>query len=111
MDSFNCFGFHYDLTNAERLVKDRQPNGTFIVASVDPYIGLVVINMQHVKKVDVNKPIIVIGRRFGATRSYYELPIDGWHRICRARQLGIIALPMHFLAGDDERMLRVKEGK
>lgn len=66
---------------------------------------LVHINEAHAATVDLTKPLIA-----APIEDAGYLVIDGWHRVWKARNLGVETLPVHYLTAEEERLIRLYGG-
>ena len=98
----------WNVTRAKEIVEGRKPE-----ARIDPrkfkQLGVLMrINKDHAKTVDADIPILMIPIVDEDTDEVsYALPIDGWHRIHRANELGLEYLLAHMLSTDEADEVRV----
>jgi hypothetical protein len=102
--AFELFQFdrrEWDIFKAKQMVKDRQA----APIDIEPffrYLDSVKINKRRALRHEINLdvPIIVVTlkTKSGKTR---QMPIDGWHRLYKARQLRVKTLPGHVLSEGD----------
>lgn len=103
-EKFRFGEYAWNISAAERIIEGREPD-YIQVEKAAALLWLVYINEEHAATVDLSKPLILAP--FAGTGN---IPIDGWHRIWRARQEGIETLPAHALTDDEEYRVRMYGG-
>jgi hypothetical protein len=127
-----CQGFHHGrigvtwcVSLALELLADKPELGTPLTADIsgmDPFIGLTEptpghvqlyahegIDKEYAATVDLSAPLLVV--RLVNIRGEDHGPqiVDGWHRVYRARTLGMTELPAILLSPEAELAARVAD--
>jgi hypothetical protein len=97
-ETFSFMAAHFDVSAAKRILTAKAHKvGDMPVAEVAPLVGEpgkltmgIAVNWDHVQSdaIDLTIPVIL-----AYTKSGSLLPIDGWHRIAKAKLAGIENLP------------------
>ncbi|KKL58799.1 hypothetical protein LCGC14_2221760 [marine sediment metagenome] len=86
----------WDVTEAQDIVKDRPVTDMMFPAELDSLGKNVTIDEEYaMAHSDLNEAIIAVVIHVGDSHDFFV--IDGWHRIFKARQLGVNQLPVHIL--------------
>lgn len=94
----------WNVTEAQDIVKDRPVTDMMYPAELDSLGKNVTIDEEYaMAHSDLTQPVIAVLIAIGESRDFFV--IDGWHRIFKARQLGITNLPVYIL--DDAESERV----
>ena len=109
-DYFRFLAAIWDVTLAKNIVKgDGRPvTGHVKLSDLDSYGGLIGVDEEHAKTVDLDEPII-IAHIWSAdeTEDLGFMPIDGWHRIHRARLEGRETLNCYVLTDRESKQVRI----
>ncbi|MFG3438394.1 hypothetical protein ACGF0J_14215 [Nonomuraea sp. NPDC047897] len=101
---FHFGPYAWNITAAERIVEGREPD-YIRVGKVAALLWLVHVNEDYAATVDLAKPLIL-----APFADVGNIPIDGWHRIWKARREGVETLPAHALTADEEHIVRTHGG-
>lgn len=86
----------WDVSEAQDIVKDRPVTGMMFPSELDSLGKNVTIDEEYaMAHSDLNEPVIAVLIAVGESKDYFV--IDGWHRIFKARQLGVNHLPVYIL--------------
>lgn len=86
----------WNVTEAQDIVKDRPITDMMFPAELDSLGKNVTIDEEYaMSHSDLNQPVIAVLIHVGPSQDFFV--IDGWHRIFKARQLGVNHLPVHIL--------------
>lgn len=107
-ETFSFISAHFDVSEAKRILTAKvHEEGEIVVADVSSWVGepgkLVMginVDWDHVRTdaVDISVPVILAYTRVGSL-----LPIDGWHRIAKAKLTGVAKLPAVVLTKAESR--------
>ncbi len=94
----------WNVTEAQDIVKDRPITDMMFPAELDSLGKNVTIDEEFaMAHSDLNEAVIAVVIHVGDSHDFFV--IDGWHRIFKARQLGVNQLPVHILnEGESERV-------
>ncbi len=86
----------WNVTEAQDIVKDRPITDMMFPAELDSLGKNVTIDEEYaMAHSDLNQPVIAVLIAVGESKDFFV--IDGWHRIFKARQLGVNHLPVYIL--------------
>lgn len=86
----------WDVTTAKEIVKDRPVTDMMFPAELDSLGKNVTIDEEYaMAHSDLNEAVIAVLIHVGPSKDFFV--IDGWHRIFKARRLGVDNLPVHIL--------------
>lgn len=86
----------WDVTQAQDIVKDRPITDMMYPAELDSLGKNVTIDKEYaMAHSDLNEAVIAVLIHVGPSTDFFV--IDGWHRIFKARQLGVENIPVHIL--------------
>ncbi|MCP2359799.1 hypothetical protein HD597_006819 [Nonomuraea thailandensis] len=103
-ETFRLGFYAWNVTAAMRIVEGREPD-CIQVERAAALLWLVYVNKAHAATVDLTRPLILVP--FEGTGN---IPIDGWHRIWKARREGIETLPALALTSEEEFRVRMHGG-
>ncbi|UBU16614.1 hypothetical protein [Nonomuraea gerenzanensis] len=99
------FGFYaWNITAALRIVEGREPDRVNVKEAAT-LLWLIYVNESHAATVDLAQPVL-LAPFAGAG----HIPIDGWHRIWKARREGVETLPALALTPEEEFRVRMHGG-
>lgn len=95
---FHFLRARFDVTMAQARIaaKPREPE-MITTQVVYPVMGVIRIKEEHVDQADVTKPLIFVPLIDGSI-----LCIDGWHRVAKAKRLGLTELPGYVIEDPEE---------
>lgn len=112
-ESFCFLGAHFDVRAAKRIiVASPRSIVTVKVEQAAAFLGAIRIDEALVAAADTEVPIIIatlVSKRKLEPECF--LPIDGWHRIRRASDLGMEVIPAVLLTGDETARIRRGGGR
>lgn len=107
-ESFSFLGACFDVRAAKRIiVASPRQIMTVKVEQAAAFLGAIRIDEALVAAADTEVPIIIatlVSKRKSEPECF--LPIDGWHRICRAHDLGMEVMPAVLLTGEETARIR-----
>ncbi|MFG1965718.1 hypothetical protein [Nonomuraea sp. NPDC049028] len=98
---FHLGPYAWNVTAAMRIVEGREPD-CIQVEKAAALLWLVYIDKAHAATVDLTQPLIL-----APFADAGNIPIDGWHRLWKARREGIETLPALALTPDEEFRVRM----
>lgn len=86
----------WDITQAQEIVKDRPVTDMMYPAELDSLGKNVTVDEEYaMAHSDLSAPVIAVQIVIGDAKDMFI--IDGWHRIFKARKLGIKTIPVYIL--------------
>ena len=86
----------WNVTEAQDIVKDRPITDMMFPAELDSLGKNVTIDQEYaMAHSDLNEPVIAVLIAVGPSKDFFV--IDRWHRIFKARKLGVENLPVYIL--------------
>ena len=86
----------WNVTEAQDIVKDRPITSKMFPDELDSLGKNVTIDEEYaMAHSDLSEPVIAVLIHVGPSKDFFV--IDGWHRIFKARRLGIESIPVHIL--------------
>ncbi len=86
----------WDVSQAQEIVKDRPVSDMMYPAELDSLGKNVTIDEEYaMAHSDLSEPVIAVQVHIGEAKDFFI--IDGWHRIFKARKLGVESIPVHVL--------------
>jgi len=104
--TFHFLAKAWDIDAAQELLekKPRKPKMVDISTAMD----LIRTNQAYVDTIDLDTaPPIIIGT-IKDKKGEFWLPLDGWHRIRRAKDLGIKKLPAYVLTKKETDQIEIR---
>lgn len=105
--TFNFLAKAWDIDAAQELLEKapRRPKMVDISAS----LNLVRTDQDYVDAIDLETAApIIIGTITSGGQEYW-MPLDGWHRIRRAKDLGVDKLPAYILSKKETDKIEIKK--
>ncbi len=94
----------WNVTKAQDLVKDRPITDLMYPAELDSLGKNVTIDEEYaMAHSDLSEPVIAVQVAIGDAKDWFV--IDGWHRIFKARKLGVESIPVHVLDEADSELV------
>ena len=94
----------WDVTQAQEIVKDRPVTDMMYPAELDSLGKNVAVDEEYaMAHSDLSAPVIAVVVVIGDAKDFFV--IDGWHRIFKARQLGIENIPVHILNESESELV------
>ncbi len=94
----------WDVTQAQDIVKDRPVTDMMYPAELDSLGKNVTIDEEYaMAHSDLTQAVIAVQILIGEAKDFFV--IDGWHRIFKARKLGVESIPVHILNEVDSELV------
>lgn len=108
-ETFSFFSAYFDVAEAKRVLAEKSHKvGELAIADVAKWVGEpgkmvagIAVDWDRVQSdatIDLSVPVI-----FAWTKAGSLFPIDGWHRIARAKLQGVSSLPAVMLNKKESR--------
>lgn len=104
--TFSFLAKAWDIDAAEELLKKtpRRPKMVNISTAMD----LIRTNQAYVDTIDLKKAAPIIIGTIKDKEGEFWLPLDGWHRIRRAKDLGVDKLPAYILSKKETDKIEIR---
>lgn len=97
---------NWNVSKAQEIVKDRPISNWMYPAELDSLGKNVRIDEEYaMAHSDLKSPVIAVKIVIGEGTDFFV--IDGWHRIYKARQLGVEMIPVHILNDSDSELVTI----
>ena len=94
----------WDVTQAKEIVKGRPITDMIYPAELDSLGKNVTVDEEYaMAHSDLNSPVIAVQIVIAESKDFFV--IDGWHRIFKARKLGIENIPVHILNESESELV------
>ncbi len=94
----------WDVTQAQEIVKDRPVTDMMYPAELDSLGKNVTVDEEYaMAHSDLSQAVKAVQILIGEAKDFFV--IDGWHRIFKARKLGIESIPVHILNEADSELV------
>ncbi len=96
----------WDVTQAQDIIKDRPVTDMMFPAELDSLGKNVTVDEEYaMAHSDLSSPVIAVQIVIGDAKDMFV--IDGWHRIFKARKLGIETIPVHVLNESESELVTI----